>query len=298
MPQRRALEKLRRIYGELVRGRTRLEIVTAAIDPADTPPRFLLGPYRSGTTLVRYCLDSHPNLAVPPETDFMAPLLDVLDDPQSVSGFSGLGIGTDDVERRLAHFMRAFHDTYAAARHAKSGWLDKSPHYAENPEQIASAFPDASFVVLHRHPLDQIDSFTRGGTFAHRALGQIDTGAPLIEAAAQYWVRVVAGLRNFASHHSEATLTVRYEDLCESPRETLERILEHLSLPWSDNVLNYHQHDHDLGREGGRVAGTVGFDISTGRYNTWPTDWLETAWSLTRDTATALGYDSPFSDRP
>ena len=40
-------------------------------------PIFLVGIYRSGTTLARYVLDSHSRITCPPETAFMAGLADL-----------------------------------------------------------------------------------------------------------------------------------------------------------------------------------------------------------------------------
>src|SRR5207249_1389704 len=46
-----------------------------AMTVATTPPfPFLVGTQRSGTTLLRSMLDSHPSIAIPPETWFLIPL--------------------------------------------------------------------------------------------------------------------------------------------------------------------------------------------------------------------------------
>lgn len=291
---RRMLESARRVYGEVVRGRSRIRVVTETTTTAGTTPRFLLSPYRSGTTLMRYCLDSHPDLAVPPETDFLVPLLSVLRDEASMTGLAGVGYARADAVAKLASFARTFHDSYAAGWEATEGWLDKSPRYATEPHLLAEAFPDARFLVLHRHPLDQIHSFTRGGTFAHPAL-EVASGQQkeTILAAARYWDDVTTGLRSFASESADTTATVTYEALCESPRETLAIVLDHLRLPWSDNVVNYHQFDHDLGREGGRVAGTVGFSASQGGWSRWLEGLADEVWGIVAETARPIGYKQP-----
>lgn len=288
---RRVLESARRGYGELIRGRTRVRVVPERLDHPTVPPRFLLSPYRSGTTLFRYCLDSHPDLAVPPESDFLAPLLSVLDDVPSMTGLRDLGYAEEDVVDKLARFGRSFHDVYASSRGAGGGWLDKSPRYAEDPELLVRAYPDARFVVLHRHPLDQIHSFTKGGVHNHPALGDTAPGRPRIEAAARYWAEVTRGIVSFSERHADQTLVITYEDMCRRPEETFRAVLSHLDLPWSPNVLSYHKFDHDLGREAGRVAGTRGFDISTGTWTRWEPGWVDAAWALVEPVARGLGYD-------
>jgi hypothetical protein len=258
----------------------------------------VLAPYRSGSTLLRYCLDSHPDAAVPPETDFLLPLSSVLGDAPSMTGLSDLGYDRSAVAEKLGEFGRRFHDTYARGR-GVGNWIDKSPRYAECPFLLLELFPDARFVVLHRHPLDQIHSFTRGGTFAHPALrsGQPaqtpDTGRQLVLAAAAYWRDVMTDLAKLAADHPQQTLTVGYEQLCERPREVLADVLTHFELAWSDRVLEYHRYDHDLGREAGRVAGTRGFSLSAGGWSSWPADWAPAAWETCRDVAEPLGYSRP-----
>ena len=78
-------EALRRMYHELVHRRSRVRIST----PADTsgqgpPPIFVLGVYGSGTTLLRYVLDSHSRICCPPESDFLSPLARLAADERSL----------------------------------------------------------------------------------------------------------------------------------------------------------------------------------------------------------------------
>ncbi len=286
-----AVESLRRVYGELVRRRSRVRVVT--VDPdheVRTTPRFLLSPYRSGTTLLRYCLDSHPDLAVPPESDFLTPMMQVLNDGPSLAGLGDMGFSYDDVKDRLGRFARSFFDAYALSKGAELGWLDKSPRYAEEPDMVAGLFQGSRLLVMHRHPLDQVHSFTRGGSFAHDTLATETRGAELIERAARYWATCTSKLTATAESHVERTLVITYEELCRRPRETLASALAHLDLPWSDNVLDYHKFDHDLGREGGRVTGTRGFVRSAGGWTSWPSEWVEIAWSIVGPVASDVGY--------
>ncbi len=288
--RRRAVESARRVYGELVRGRTRVRVVSDSGGDPTTPARFLLSPYRSGTTLLRYCLDSHPRLAVPPETDFLVPLLSVLADVPSMTGLRDLGYDEPEAIHRVAAFGRSFHDVYAAGRTADAGWLDKSPRYAEVPDVIARAFPDARLLVLHRHPLDQIHSFTKGGRVEHPALVGVE-GADLLDRAARYWADVTTRVSGVAESNPARTLTLRYEDLCASPRETLGSVLEHLGLEWDDAVLEYERHDHDRGREAGRVAGTRGFVVSSGAWRKWADADVARVSDRVGAVARRVGYD-------
>lgn len=182
------LERSRQVYADLVKRRTRVQVISdsGSAGPAGEAA-FILSPYRSGTTLLRFCLDSHPDLAVPPETDYLVSLLPLLEDEVAMHGLSDLGYGADVVKDRLVAFSRSFLDSYAAGRGA-SRWCDKTPRYAEVPLSLLNLFPTARFVVLHRHPLDQIYSFTNDGRFAHPALKSDVQGdrRRLLMAAATY----------------------------------------------------------------------------------------------------------------
>lgn len=283
------LDTARRLYGELVRGRTRVRVVRESSDIRQAPANFILSPYRSGTTLLRYCLDSHPQLAVPPETDFLAPLGTLLQDEASVTGFSDLGYEYDDVVDRLARFGRSFLDVYAAGRGAES-WCDKSPRYAEDPDNIYKLFPGARFVIMHRHPLDQVHSFTKGGTYVHALFEGAAPGDDVILRSAEYWAATTHKLQRFAQSHVEQALTMTYEELCAEPEQTLKGVLHHLDLRWSPEVLQYHRHDHDIGREAGRVVGTVGFMPTSGKWLAWRPELVDRVWESVASTATELGY--------
>src|SRR2546422_8303911 len=68
-------------------------------------PVFLVGCHRSGTTLARYLLDVHPNLACPPESKFLAGLEVFLDYPQVETALNTLGFTEEEVRLELRKFI-------------------------------------------------------------------------------------------------------------------------------------------------------------------------------------------------
>jgi len=64
------------IHGPQIRERILVRRVNAD-ERTRMPPAFIIGVYRSGTTLLRYVLDCHSRIAVPPESVFLDPLADL-----------------------------------------------------------------------------------------------------------------------------------------------------------------------------------------------------------------------------
>ena len=81
-------ERLRRMYRELVRGRTTLRVVAASELHLDTVPIFMTGVFRSGTTLLRYVVDSHSRICCPPESKFLRVLSELIGDRDHREGLS------------------------------------------------------------------------------------------------------------------------------------------------------------------------------------------------------------------
>ena len=57
------------------------------------PPIFVIGCFRSGTSLLRRILDSHSRIACPPESKFIAPLAEVFRRRNSLKGLATMGYG-------------------------------------------------------------------------------------------------------------------------------------------------------------------------------------------------------------
>jgi hypothetical protein len=91
-------------------------------------PIFLIGCHRSGTTLLRYLLDAHPNLACPPESKFVAAFERVLTYPQALRGLESLGISTDRLLMEFGRLTAKLLGEFSNAR-GKRRWVDKTPNY-------------------------------------------------------------------------------------------------------------------------------------------------------------------------
>jgi len=233
----------------IVQDRVGIREKSPAIPLAARPPVFIVGCPRSGTTLLRMMLDSHPELAIPPESHFIPKVWAVRRRYQQngsvrVDRIASDIIGTDRfrewslpekaVWRRLhdlsnpgiADVIEAFFVAYAE-REGKSRWGDKTPGNSLDMPVIARLFPTARFVHLIRDGRDVAMSLRE-----HLGLGHTD--------AALVWATRVRKARKHARGlGSERYLEVRYEELVEDPRRELVSICNFVDLPYRPEMLEY-----------------------------------------------------------
>src|SRR5918992_1143853 len=129
---------------------------------------FVVGCERSGTTLLRAMLDSHPELAIPPESHFLTKVMRKPYNRESFltmlsehRRFARWELSIEDVSEALdrshvadnAAAVRALYSTYARITE-KRRWGDKTPEYVRNIQGLSSFLPEARFVHLIRDGRD------------------------------------------------------------------------------------------------------------------------------------------------
>jgi hypothetical protein len=229
-----------------------------AADGADLQPApFVVGVSRSGTTLLRLMLDAHPDLAIPPETQFVPSMLRycadlakegvddatarrmVLDRFTGTRRWGDFGLPVAVLDRRLAALeeitpagaVRSFFEAYAELI-GKPRWGSKSPGYVKAMVRIARHLPEARFIHLIRDPRDVAVS-----------LREVTWGTDDVGEAAADWRGKIERAREQAGELAPGTyLELRYEDLVERPEPALRAAAELIDLPWNDAMLDYHAH--------------------------------------------------------
>jgi hypothetical protein len=281
----------RRLYVDLVRRRSRL-LITAADQKIelDQPPIFLIGLYRSGTTLLRYVIDSHSRICCPPESHFIGMLSPLIDSEKSAHGFSGLGFTRDHVVQKTREFILYFFSNHAK-NVGKTRWADKSPSYVDHLPFLIELFPKAKFVMIYRHPLDQIHSHTRGGENLRPHLERYhEKGDDYRIAGAAYWRDKTECMLTFEKKHSEQCFRVFYEELASKPGPILKSLFIFLEEPWEPEVLEFHKFDHLFGLEDGKAVSSTEFALSSGQYLEWQDEQRELCLSLVKPTMQKLKY--------
>jgi hypothetical protein len=207
------------------------------------PPFFIIGSPRSGTTLLRNLVRSHPNLAVAPESHFVPIFYRAVGDPADERSRTRL------IRRILStHWVRAWRIgatvedfrgcvTYAdiifrlyrlaAGDKADKRQGDKTPYYAREIPTLERIFPGAQYIHIIRDGRDVALSL------AHVWFGHRHT-----YTAACYWRDHVSEARRDGRPLGPARyLEILYEDLLRDTEVTLRQVCAFLGEPFDPAVL-------------------------------------------------------------
>jgi hypothetical protein len=201
-------------------------------------PVFVLTASRSGSTLLRFILDSHPRLACPPETSIAAACAqlslscDVLEhaDDETRALDAPVAVGPEALAAVRDVVGRAY-DSYLRRR-GKQRWCDKSLDNFQYTDLITQLYPEAKFICLYRHCMDVVASAVEACPWGLHRFG-LDAFAAQnvgnnVAAVGSYWMSTVQAILDFEERHPEACYRVRYEDLVSAPEETAAGIFSFL----------------------------------------------------------------------
>lgn len=205
-------------------------------------PVFVLCSARSGSTLVRFVLDAHPELACPPEIGpgrvcgALAAMADTL------HGQGGQSRERDadpsapaEIEPATAAFIREVvgrqYGEYLRRR-GKSRWCDKSLDNMMFAPLLAQVFPAAQFVCLYRHCMDVVDSGLEASPWGLSSFGFARHAEELpgnsIAAIGHYWLMTTGAIAQFEALNPDRCVRVRYEDLVSAPEDTANSVFAFL----------------------------------------------------------------------
>lgn len=220
-------------------------------DNTASPPFFIVGCGRSGTTLLQSLLDAHPNLTIPPESQIYARfgetfphygnlavernrrrfIRDLLRDVYIRKW--NMDCSVEDVEQAAPEFTRAgiieaLFQLYRKDQGAER-WGDKTPNHIRCLPLIREDFPDAPLIHLVRDGRDVAEAFRRMMYGPVSALGLGRT-----------WRREVMHWRTYQEQAgTDNMMEVQYEDLVRVPKDVIERVLAFIDEPFVDTTSDY-----------------------------------------------------------
>jgi hypothetical protein len=207
----------------------------------------VVGVGRSGTSLLMTMLDSHPQLALPPETQFLS--RHVIKYPCATLGETEARLRQEVNYQRLgiplSEFLSPFHkgdsefDNARAYRRIFELWAertglgcigDKSPKNIEYLPVIKALYPAAKVIHIVRDPRDVFLSRTKAGWCSgrHRVLQTLAYRAQFDQAR-------FFGPKLFNKNYLE----IHYEALLSNPGETLAKVCELLNVSFEKSMLDH-----------------------------------------------------------
>jgi protein-tyrosine sulfotransferase len=208
---------------------------------ADPFPIFILSCERSGSTLLRYILDTHPEIACPGEL-YLGRLTKNL--RETVSRTLGLTAGDNAHEREKTTqeevhcVLNGLLSKYAALR-GKKFWCDKTPLNLKDLADLNWAFPNARYICLYRHSLDVVQSCLELPEKAYIwwALPyMVKHRQNPVAAVLDSWVEKTQIMLSFEKRQRR-TCRIQYEVLVADPVKALNPVFQFLGLDWNSALL-------------------------------------------------------------
>lgn len=219
------------------------EHASCKADDGRTDPLFLIGFYRSGTTLLDQMFASHSRIASSGEAALLPAVLAELTRLHPAPGLHWTErwvAAGPDVARRLRATYFEYAEQAIGRLPAHSILLDKTTMNSTHVGLIRALFPRARIVFAHRDPRDVLISACMQSfdpTALTRLLLDWDLAARFLDEVLRHW-RAMRPLLGDAAHD------VRYEDVVAAPDLALSPLLASTGLAWEDGQRNFHATAH------------------------------------------------------
>lgn len=213
-------------------------------EPAD--PVFVLCMARSGSTLLRFLLDAHPDLACPPETELptlclqLAKTWGLLAGTPVLTGRNGEPQPLPEPLRASVRYAMNQLIAQHLARRGKKRLADKSLFTAKHVGLLSQLFPEAKFICLYRHPMDAIASGIEACPWGLKGFGFDSYAASSpgrdVLALARYWADHAREIRQAEETYPQRCHRVRYEDLVHDPEAVMNGVFGFLGAAPSAGI--------------------------------------------------------------
>jgi hypothetical protein len=233
---------------------------------------FVLGNPRSGTSLFRLMLTSHPDICVPPECGFIQWWFDkyfnwtindvkrkerideFLYDISLSKKIETWKLDFNQLRQLIeqkkplnyAQIVQCVILQYAlnSKGHEPIYLGDKNNYYVNHLDFLAEHFPDAHYLVITRDGRDVACSYKDVAKLKTESVYKPKLASD-VAVIAREWVKNNEQLIQF-NHKAKMSLFLRYEDLVSSPETELGKVCEFLEIPFTNEMLNYYKRNAEL----------------------------------------------------
>ena len=251
------------------------------------PPVFIVGSFRTGTSLLRLMLSAHPNVWISGEGAYFYRLRDQLHLEKDISPnrlkelheeilpilqsekWISLPPWEELLEWTRIHgvnlrSMMTFYNTWDArvlGKNKLQWWGDNAPYHIYAIPYFDHLFPQSKFIHMIRDPRDIYTSIR----FNYKEPYELE------DVLNSWHTSIVHGLFGEIMIGPERFLRLKYESLVTEPQRELRKVCDFLRIPFTVDMLGYHKSKAAIALSGlvqhGNVTKPV-FATSVGKFRT------------------------------
>lgn len=240
-----------------------------------SPPVFLMGFLRSGTTLVQEVLAAHPDVFVADETEFVAAMRGELSRivgnartvPEQLRN-----IDIDGIKQLRRFYWRQVDERFGSAT-GKSLLVDKTTLNTIDLGLINCVFPDAKVLFVVRDPRDVclscfMQTMTPTPVTVHLSSWQ---------GTVEFYARVMQWWLYIKPQMAMTCFEFRYEDAVAEFESTFRGVFEYLKLLWVPEVAEFHLNAANkfIASPSYHQVALPLYDSSLGRWRNYPDEFSE-----------------------
>lgn len=208
--------------------------------PGASKPVFILTLPRSGSTLLRYLLDSHSLITCPPESQIALLCSNVLEcwlsyrSPNDLDQRKARGMAQ---ARKAARELMNWH----LQQSGKRIFCDKSLPNVDRGQVLGELFGRARFICLYRHPMDFVASAIEASQYGFSGFGLypylVGSVDNFVFGLARAWCEKTAAMLAIEERWPKRCHRVLYEELVLTPEPTMRALSKFLEVDFESEAV-------------------------------------------------------------
>jgi protein-tyrosine sulfotransferase len=207
-------------------------------------PTFVVCHPRSGSTLMRYILDTHEDICCPPELH-LSLLIEQLTRINSVLYDKNPQYADPALlEEKVHACVRQGLDEImgrVCREYEKKQWCEKSVSTVDHLPRIKKIYPRARYICLSRHCLDfvhsALETLTLAWGFGYEPYIMARNSNNVVDSLVAYWCEKTRIIMDFGKENRDQCLPVKYESMVNDPEGTSRQLFEFLELNYDSKLL-------------------------------------------------------------
>lgn len=214
---------------------------------------------RSGSTLLRYVLDTHEEIYCPPELHLgtlfqrCSRVSTILGDALAPS--SELSLTKRELDREARRGVNRVIGM-VSREYGKKNWGEKSTSTVDYLPVFKRFYPKARYICLYRHAMDVVHSgleIAQCGFWPEAVRGARNT----VDAMVRYWCQKTKLIQNLELEKPVSCFRVKYESIVLEPQKVVPELFSFLKLKYTPQLLNrIFQSNHHEGEGDVKIRST------------------------------------------